>query len=155
MVEPIPDAWVADMVSMLSVFVGMVPMGDLDVVDSVWTAKRLRSGEDRAIAAGRTRLMAVAIEPGGRLCGFSDLRLDGETPRHAMVGGTLVLPEHRGHGLGLAMKLATHRLAIDLFPSCTTIETGNAGVNTAMNAVNDVLGYRVVERAIDVHRRLR
>ena len=52
------------------------------------------------------------------------------------------------------MKLATHRRLVELFPSCAYVETGNAGVNAAMNAVNERLGYRVVERCLDVQKRL-
>ncbi len=59
-----------------------------------------------------------------------------------------------GHLLGLAMKLATHRRVLGLFPECVYVETGNAGVNAAMNAVNAQLGYRVVERCLDVQKRL-
>ena len=65
-----------------------------------------------------------------------------------------MLPGHRGHRLGLAMKLATHRRLVELFPACGYVETGNAGVNAAMNAVNERLGYRVVERCLDVQKRL-
>ena len=37
---------------------------------------------------------------------------------------------------------------------CAYVETGNAGVNAAMNSVNERLGYRVVERCLDVQKRL-
>jgi hypothetical protein len=65
-----------------------------------------------------------------------------------------VLPEHRGHRLGLAMKLATHRRILHVYPECAYVETGNAGVNAAMKSVNDQLGYRVVERCLDVQKTL-
>jgi hypothetical protein len=100
------------------------------------------------------QVVAVAVAPDGRLCGFSDLRVNGQDPRHASVGGTLVLPGHRGQRLGLAMKLATHRHVKSLFPGCAYVETGNAGVNAAMGTVNTQLGYRVVERCLDVQKRL-
>jgi hypothetical protein len=32
--------------------------------------------------------------------------------------------------------------------------TGNADVNAPMNAVNDALGYRVVERALELRKEL-
>ena len=52
------------------------------------------------------------------------------------------------------MKLATHRHVKSLFPGCAYVETGNAGVNAAMGTVNTQLGYRVVERCLDVQKRL-
>jgi GNAT superfamily N-acetyltransferase len=150
----VPDEYVDDFCTLLSAFIGEMPTGDLDLEDAAWTRERLREGESRGVAIGRVQVIAAAIAPDGRLCGFSDIRINRTDPRHAAVGGTLVLPGHRGHRLGIAMKLATHRRLIELFPSCGYVETGNAGVNAAMNAVNERLGYKVVERCFDVQKRL-
>lgn len=152
--ERVPDEYADDVCALLSAFLGEVPTGDLDLEQATWTHERLREGEDRAIKVGRVQVMAVAVAPDGHLGGFSDLRINRADPRHSSVGGTLVLPGHRGHRLGLAMKLATHRRVLELFPECAYVETGNAGVNAAMNRVNDQLGYRVVERCLDVQKRL-
>ncbi len=152
--DHVPDEYVEDFCALLSLFIGEVPTGDLELEDATWTPERLRDNERRGVAIGRVQVIAVAIAPDGTLCGFSDLRINRADPRHAAVGGTLVLPGHRGHRLGLAMKLATHRRLIELFPSCGYVETGNAGVNAAMSAVNERLGYQVVERCFDVQKRL-
>ena len=40
------------------------------------------------------------------------------------------------------------------FPDCRYVFTANAGVNAPMNAVNDALGFRDVERALEMQRRL-
>jgi hypothetical protein len=66
----------------------------------------------------------------------------------------MVLPEHRGHRLGLATKLATHRAVRAAFPECHLVVTSNAEVNTHMNAINDALGYEVLEDLLEYHRRL-
>jgi GNAT superfamily N-acetyltransferase len=150
----VPEAWVPDFCALLESFLGEVPSGDLELEDASWDEARLREGEDRAIAVGRVQLIAAAVAPDGHLCGFSDLGINRHDPRHASVGGTMVLPGHRGHRLGLAMKLGTHRRIVELFPECEYVETGNAGVNAAMNAVNTQLGYRSVERCLDVQKRL-
>jgi hypothetical protein len=118
------------------VFIGEIPTGDLELEEASWTPERLRDNERRAAAIGRLQVIGAAIAPDGHLCGFSDVKIDRADPRHAAVGGTLVLPGHRGHRLGIAMKLATHRRTAELFPSCAYVETGNAGVNAPMNAVN-------------------
>lgn len=151
--EHVPAEYVEGFCRLLGAFLGEVPTGDLDLQQATWTEERLREGEERAVAVGRVQVVAVAIAPDGELCGFSDLRVNKHDPRHASVGGTLVLPGHRGHRLGLAMKLGTHRRLLELFPDCAYVETGNAGVNAAMNAVNSQLGYRVVERCLDVQKR--
>lgn len=152
--EACPEEHVQGFADVLSRFIGEIPSGDLDIRDAEWTPDRIRLGEREREQAGRVNVTALALAPDGAVCGFSDVRVSRADPRHGGVGGTLVLPEHRGHKLGLAMKLATHRGVHELFPDCAHIETGNAGVNAPMNAVNERMGYRVVERCLDVHKRL-
>ncbi|MCW2791551.1 MAG: hypothetical protein JWO76_649 [Nocardioides sp.] len=148
----VPDEYAEDYCALLSTFIGLVPTGDLVLEDAAWTVERLRANEERSQRVGRLSVMAVAVAPDGHLCGFSDLAVSTHDPRHGGVGGTLVLPEHRGHRLGLGMKLRTHRRVLELFPDCAHVETGNAGVNVPMNSVNERMGYRVVERCLDVQK---
>lgn len=152
--EAVPEEHLDDFCVLLSAFLGEVPTGDLDLTEVTWTRERVKDTEERFRREGLLNVYGLAVAPDGHLCGFSDLRVRPDDPRHATVGGTLVMPGHRGHRLGLAMKLATHRRVAELFPGCEWVETGNAGVNAAMNAVNEQLGYRVVERALDVQKRL-
>jgi len=72
----------------------------------------------------------------------------------ALQGGTLVLPGHRGHRLGLAVKLANQMAVREQFPECRYMFTSNAGVNAPMNAVNDTLGFRDNERELEMQLRL-
>ncbi|WP_182524503.1 GNAT family N-acetyltransferase [Nocardioides dongkuii] len=153
--DRVPEEWVPDFCDLLSAFMTMVPRGDLDVGAASWTPERLHEVEERTAATGRRWLVAVGVTPGGGLCGFHELGVVAADPRVATVGGTLVLPGHRGHRIGLGMKLATHRRVLELFPDATSVVTSNAGVNAAMNAVNEALGYRVVEQALDVQKRVR
>jgi GNAT superfamily N-acetyltransferase len=150
----LPDHHVSGFCALLSAFLGEVPTGDLDLREAEWTPDRLRENEEWAVATGRCLVIAVAVAPDGGLVGFSDAQVHRADPRHAAVGGTLVLPGHRGHRLGLAMKLLTHRRVAELFPECGYVETGNAGVNAPMNTVNERMGYRVVERCLDVQKQL-
>ena len=57
---------------------------------------------------------------------------------------TVVHPEHRGHRLGLAVKLANlEALAGSRARDVRLIVTGNAAVNAPMIAVNDMMGFEV------------
>lgn len=152
--DRVPEEWVDDVCRMLSAFMTLIPQGDLDLEEAAWTPARLREHEERTAASGRSWLVAVGVAPDGHLCGFHELGVGIDDPRLASVGGTLVLPGHRGHRLGLAMKLATHRRLLEMYPGCEHVETSNAGVNAPMNAVNEALGYQVVERCLDVQKRL-
>lgn len=147
-----PEEHLDDFCRMLSVFMTMIPTGDLDLRESTWTPARVHDTEQRMVETGRAWIGALALSPQGRAVGFTELAVSLADPRHATVGGTLVLPEHRGHRLGLGMKLHNHRRLLELLPECQHVETGNAGVNAPMNAVNEAMGYRVVERCLDVQK---
>jgi hypothetical protein len=57
---------------------------------------------------------------------------------------TAVAREHRGHRLGLRLKLAMLDLLARQEPQVKHILTGNAETNAHMIAINEMLGYRVV-----------
>ena len=85
----------------LNVFIGMAPMGDLALEDTSFTPERLRRNEERSDEIGRRRFTAAAFSSDGTLAGYSDLFVPPHEDRFAQIGITMVLPEHRGHSLGL------------------------------------------------------
>jgi hypothetical protein len=60
--------------------------------------------------------------------------------------GTIVEREHRGHRLGMLVKVENLRNLRRHFPETETITTWNAAENRHMIAVNEELGFRAVER---------
>jgi RimJ/RimL family protein N-acetyltransferase len=111
----------------------------------VWDVARLRAHERQAADQDRTVLTAVAIAPGGRLVGHSQIGVPGHEAGVAYQWDTLVLTGHRGHRLGLALKVANLRTLLDRFPDRHRLTTYNAEQNGPMVAVNDALGFRPVE----------
>ncbi|MEU5697668.1 hypothetical protein AB0G99_02300, partial [Streptomyces aurantiacus] len=63
--------------------------------------------------------------------------------------GTGVLPEHRGHGLGLWMKAESVRRARERHPELGGLLTDTADSNTHMRGINDVLGYLPTHAAVE------
>lgn len=51
--------------------------------------------------------------------------------------------DHRGHRLGLAVKVANLR---QLGPSHSCVTTWNAAANRPMIAINEALGFQVIEQ---------
>jgi GNAT superfamily N-acetyltransferase len=149
-----PDEHIEAVCDALNVFVGMVPTGDIALEDTKFTPERLRRNEQRSVDVGRRRLVSVAFAPDGTLVGYSDLFLQSYVDHWAQIGITMVLPEHRGRSLGLAMKLASHASLAAAVPTCTLVMTSNADVNDHMNAVNEAMGYRQVEDLIEVQKTL-
>jgi len=138
----------------LSRVMSLIPQGDLDLEDADFTVERLRSHERRRRDIGVVTFEAAAVAPDGTVAGLSGVRVNRHDPRVAHVAVTMVLPEHRGHRLGMATKLATHRALREQVPACRLVVTSNSDLNTHMNAINDALGYRRLETLLEYHRTL-
>lgn len=152
--DDVPEEHMVGFCRLNEAFNSEAPTGDLELEDEVWDDERVRARETRAREAGRHDVVTAALAPDGSMAGLTEAGTNVNSPERGFQSGTLVLPEHRGHGLGLAMKVANHRALRARFPECRILVTGNAGVNAAMNAVNDRLGYRTVERCVEVQKDL-
>ena len=121
------------------------PLGALDYEPEAWDAERVVSDQQRQVAQGRRWWTAVATDPAGEWVGFSELGWSAHMPERFWQWDTLVVTEHRGHRLGLALKLATLAAAGRELPGAGVVHTWNAGFNAPMVAVNEAMGYQVAE----------
>lgn len=121
------------------------PMGELDYEQEKWDVKRLRSDEERALAQGRTLYTSIALAPDGEIAGHTQIAVPRHDPGRAYQWDTLVRTVHRGHRLGLALKVANLAAMTAAHPEITRINTWNAEVNGPMIAVNEALGFRKIE----------
>lgn len=150
--DPLPEEHVAAVAELYSRFLGEIPLGDLDLRPQAFDVARIREGEARRRRTGRAHLLVAAEAAPGELVGYTDLDLALVAPRMAEIDSTLVLPEHRGHRLGLAMKVLLHQRLRAEFPATELLVTGNADVNDHMNAVNEQLGYRPIDRVLELQK---
>ena len=148
-----PEEHIEQVCGALNRFIGMIPTGELEMEDLDFTPERMRRNEARGVDLGTTRIVGAALAPDGTLAGYTDLFVEQASRSRARIGLTMVLPEHRGHSLGLAMKLATHRSLVAQVPECRIVATGNADVNAHMNAVNERMGYRLVEQLFEFQKK--
>jgi len=149
-----PDELVAGYCRLMETFNGEAPMGELVLEPERWDVDRVREKEQRFRRSGRHEVSTVAVAPDGTVAGLSEILMSEYQPRLGLQGGTLVAREHRGHRLGIAMKVANHRAVRRTHPGCVHLLTGNADVNEHMNAVNDQLGYRTVECMAEMQKEL-
>ena len=66
-------------------------------------------------------------------------------PGIAWQWGTLVHREHRGHRLGMAVKVENLRRLQADHPERRRVVTGNDDTNSWMVSINEDLGFRIVE----------
>jgi hypothetical protein len=112
-----------------------------------WDVARLQA-EDRRIADQGLRFYTVAArpDPGGDVVAITQLGVDPAQPDWAVQELTAVARPHRGHRLGLRVKVAMLDLLAAREPQVTRILTHNAGGNKHMIAINTELGFEVLEQ---------
>jgi GNAT superfamily N-acetyltransferase len=148
-----PDEWVEGVCELQAAFNDEAPSGELDIEREVWDEERLRSKEERLRALGRTETTTVAIARDGDVVALTEMMVTENGRGPAFQGGTLVLPAHRGHRLGTAIKVASLRRFQDTFPGERVVHSWNAEENGPMVAINDALGFRPVEHVAEMQRR--
>ncbi len=142
---PWPDEFVEDRLEFGRRMSTDVPRGETGLEEEVWDEARLRAGEARVVAENRTMVISVAQDRStGRLVAFTEIAVPLGVPEFAYQHDTLVLVEHRGHGLGLAVKLCNLRAVAQYSPRTTHISTWNATDNPWMIAVNEALGCELI-----------
>jgi GNAT superfamily N-acetyltransferase len=114
--------------------------------DSVWDADRVRERADSSLVKTGMRGYSVAAvhDATGEMAALTQLVVDPETPEWAHQGLTAVTRPHRGHRLGLLVKAAMLERLATAEPTVKRIDTGNADANEHMIAVNEALGYEVL-----------
>lgn len=112
-----------------------------------WDAGRVRQSARRVAAQGlRYYTVAARALATGELAGLTQLGVDPADPTWGFQELTAVARPHRGHRLGLLVKAAMLELLAVREPQLTRIITGNAAGNGHMIAINDALGFRVLDR---------
>ncbi|MCB5169780.1 GNAT family N-acetyltransferase [Streptomyces bambusae] len=118
------------------------PGGDLDEQPPLWDAERLRAAQRLVLARGGRMLTTAAVTPAGEVAAYTELVLPDPAGERALQYDTVVVPRHRGRGLGRAVKLRMLAGLRDQYPHVRQIATTVADENTPMRTVNEQLGYR-------------
>ncbi|MEI5676614.1 MULTISPECIES: GNAT family N-acetyltransferase [unclassified Nocardioides] len=127
-----------------------VPTGDLDQAPVRLDAERLRTQERRTARSYR-QVVAVARHDDGTMAGYSVV-FCAHDDREAIQDDTLVMPAHRGQGLGRQLKLATLDVLAREHPERRALHTWTDPDNHAMRRTNEAFGYRPAELLHQVQR---
>ncbi|HET6652052.1 MAG TPA: GNAT family N-acetyltransferase [Nocardioides sp.] len=135
----LPDDLLPSFAELANLFLLEAPMGDVDVEAGASTPETVREMYDLNEKMGRTMYSTVAVLD-GRVVAHSDIGVaEGDDEAHQW--GTLVHPDHRGHRLGAATKVANLRRLQERQPEVKRVVTTNAETNAWMVAINDRLGF--------------
>ena len=112
-----------------------------------WDVTRVRLDERRVAAMGmRAHVIVATSQATGEIAALTQVCVDPAMPEWGFQELTAVARPHRGHRLGLLLKLAMLDLLAAEEPQLTRIITGNADGNEHMIAINDQLGFEVLDR---------
>lgn len=137
-----PDEYVDALAGLYRAMSTDAPAADLDTEEQHWDVARIRAVEERTRAGGVTTITSVAQHvASGELAGYTTIDHHPERPASATQDDTLVLRAHRGHRLGLLLKVANLRQVARLLPGVQRIHTWNAEENDHMLAINTALGF--------------
>jgi GNAT superfamily N-acetyltransferase len=131
------------------------PTGDIDYEAESMTPADYQDYLDHEADLGWSRLTAVAVDrASGVVAAYTDLVLPTSDPGFVFQWGTLVLPEHRGNRLGLAVKVANLRTLGRVDPGRKAIRTCNDEQNPWMVRINEDLGFERIEEVLELKKQL-
>lgn len=143
--DELPDPLIEPVCRLGSLVSSQAPWGELEWEPESMTPERYAGYRDVDRAQGRVRLTSLAVHRvTGEVVAYTEIMLRRETTR-AQQWGTLVDEAHRGHRLGLAVKVANLRALQAAHPDRMDVTTSNAVDNPWMVAINEQLGFRPAE----------
>ncbi|SDT03986.1 Acetyltransferase (GNAT) family protein [Friedmanniella luteola] len=140
---PVPEELLAE-IAVVAESINDAPMGDLTWEREVYDADLVRDIETAREGRGDRLYRVLARHRGtGVLGGHTMMVTDPVRPTWAFQGDTAVARGHRGHRLGLLLKIEMMAWLAEVEPQVQLVETWNQADNTHMIAVNEALGYRL------------
>lgn len=137
-----PEHWREGLTVLLTRMSTDMPSAGLEAPEDPWTVERLLADERRhADDPRRTLIAAVEHVPTGQLAGFTELSVPPDLERAVTQEDTIVLHEHRGHRLGMLLKIANLDHLARARPGHPSVVTFNAEENRPMLSVNEAVGF--------------
>ena len=120
------------------------PSGALHYDAEMWDADRVRHVEDEWKQAGQGLARGGGAAQGQRRTRrvFGAADTPRQSPGWRSQDDTLVAKPHRGHRLGMLVKLLNLRRLMQEHPAVERVLTFNAAENDHMLAINVALGFR-------------
>lgn len=152
--DPLPDALLPSACHVTNQLLVDAPHGDIEWEAQQQTPQTWREYDDVLAGAGNRRFITVALDACDSVVAYSGLTVYRNDLLNVHQGATLVLSEHRGHRLGIAVKAANLRQLQQLLPDAARVWTSNDETNRHMTSINQLMGFTPVELGAQFQRGL-
>lgn len=142
----IPDEVLDSVAAICRTIIDEVPTGEMDLEPEKIDADRLRTFDAQSLERGEFRCgVAARFKGSTQVVAYTAIRMSAEPGDAANQLITIVAPAHRGHKLGMRIKLENHRRLQADRPAVRWVYTGNADGNAPMLGINKKLGFSLVD----------
>ncbi|HEU4945964.1 MAG TPA: GNAT family N-acetyltransferase [Kribbella sp.] len=142
---PCPEERLQEFADLHTAMARDVPVGGMTREAVIWNVERLRSNQERT-DKNYVAVVTMAQTLDGRPAGYTLVYVPRTDPVNVYQDDTLVLREHRGHGLGARLKLANLEQLAKHREERRWLHTWTAVSNGSMQKINTRFGFRVVEQ---------
>lgn len=150
-----PGHYIDDVAALWTLLENDVPRGGMEATTTTWDRDHVRRWDERVNTEYTTGVVSAAEHvPSGKLVALTTVGVINRSEALSSQNITGVHTDHRGHGLGLAIKAHNLRLCASVSPT-TRVYTWNAAENTHMRDINRRLGCQVVAVSGEWERRSR
>jgi GNAT superfamily N-acetyltransferase len=141
-VGPTPEELRADVAALHARMSTDQPLDDLAWEPEVYDEAKVVARDEMMAAHGmRVYACAVRDRDSETAVGITTLVVFADVPEFGDQWETIVLPEHRGHRLGMLLKVSNLRHALNHERNMQEVHTWNADSNAVMLAVNVAMGF--------------
>jgi len=144
-IGPVPDEYLLGLAAVVNALNDAPHNAGVEARD--WDARRIRERVESRQAARGGRLYSVAAvhDATGEMAAVTAIEVGDDHPEWGHQAITAVTGRHRGHRLGLLVKAAIHQWLAAAEPGLRRVVTWNAASNQHMIAINEALGYELLE----------
>jgi GNAT superfamily N-acetyltransferase len=143
LLPPVPEPTLQEMIEVTAA-INDAPMGQLTFEDEVFDLQRMRDVEVAREGRGdRSYRVLARHRETGEIGGHTNVVISPHRPEVGFQADTAVARAHRGHRLGLLVKIDMMHWLAEAEPQLEVIETWNNADNGFMVRVNEALGYRL------------
>ncbi|WP_181408894.1 GNAT family N-acetyltransferase [Schumannella soli] len=137
-----PTEWLDEIARLKTRMSTDAPSAGMEEPEDPYTAERVVDEERDQAESGIETIVAAAVHrPSGELAGYTYFDTAPDTSRVVSQEDTIVLREHRGHRLGMLVKLANLEQLQRERPGHPAVITFNAEENRFMLDVNEAVGF--------------